>query len=63
MNNKTLYIVDKQDGSIKPFVFRRTTYLDTNSDWVFFADKDVAEGYVQRKKLATDIRSGGSNDE
>ena len=42
----TLYIVDKQDGSIKPFVFRRTTSLDTNSDWVFFADKDVANAYL-----------------
>tara|TARA_R110002012_G_C11369152_1_gene581799 strand:+ start:337 stop:504 length:168 start_codon:yes stop_codon:yes gene_type:complete len=52
MTKKTLYIVDKQDGSIKPFVMRRTTYIDTNSDWVFFADKDVAEGYVQRKELA-----------
>lgn len=54
MSKKTLYIVDKQTGEIKTFVMRRTTYIDTNTDWVFFADKEVANGYVMRNKLGVD---------
>tara|TARA_R100001509_G_C4852827_1_gene210678 strand:+ start:796 stop:960 length:165 start_codon:yes stop_codon:yes gene_type:complete len=46
----TIYQLDKQTNEVKPIVLLRENFIDTNTDIMYFADKNVAISYAENNK-------------
>ena len=46
----TIYQLDKQTNEVKPIVLLRENFIDTNTDIMYFADKNVAMSYAENNK-------------